>query len=107
METNYNFKTYEELESFVHEWHVEHYGENYGWGDNSNYREVLCNVLNFYPDGYDQYGARCYSNGILRVAVFYNHGERYWQMEPAQGSSETSYNFYNTTNDVPDIYGYY
>ena len=63
--------------------------------------------LGFYPDGYDQYGANTYSNGKVRVAVFYDRGEGYWDMEEASGSSDTTDDFYNTSSEMRDEYGNY
>ena len=71
----------------------------------THYKWAL-NALGFRADGYDQYGACAFTNGIVRVTVWYNR-EGYWCMEEASGRSETTDNFYNTSSEMHDVYGNY
>lgn len=96
---------YREVEIAVHEWQLTNHAEDYKNGK-TFYKAALL-ALGFTGDGYDEYGSNVYSNGYVRVALYYDRGDCCWYMEEAQGISDTSDNFYNTTNDEPDIYGYY
>ena len=72
----------------------------------THYKAAL-KALGFTRDGYDQYGAEAYSNGKVRIAVFYDRGEGCWDMEPASGKSDTTDDFYNTSSEMRDEYGNY
>lgn len=97
-----NFK---EVEVAVEEWQRDNHLKEYEQGK-TFYKAALLS-LGFTRDGYDEYGSNVYSNGYVRVAVFYDRGDCCWYMEEAQGKSDTTDNFYNTNNDEPDMYGYY
>lgn len=100
-----NLKTYKGVEEAVHNWHLENMKEMYENGRTA-YKKAL-KEFGFEFDGYDMYGANCYSNGYVRVSVYYDHGDCCWCMEQAYGRSRTTDNFYNTPNDTPDMYGMY
>ena len=98
-------RTYSEVSDAVYD-----YMENHWPGDLDNgkthYKAAL-KGLGFWDDGYDEYGANAYSNGKVRVAVYYDRGDCCWQMEEANGKSDTTDNFYNTSSDMHDEYGIY
>lgn len=97
-----NFK---EVEAAVDKWQRDNHLKEYEQGK-TFYKAALLS-LGFTRKGYDKYGSNVYSNGYVRVAVFYDRGDCCWYMEEAQGKSDTTDDFYNTTNDEPDMYGYY
>lgn len=96
---------YKEVETAVDNWQRVNHGKEYEQG--ITYYKAALLSLGFKEDGYDEYGSKAYSNGCVRVAVYYDHGDRCWYMEEAKGQSDTTDNFYNTTNDVVDIDGVY
>ena len=77
------------------------------WKKGKTHYKTALKALGFTRDGYDQYGAEAYSNGKVRVAVFYDRGEGYWDMEPASGKSDTTDDFYNSSSEMRDEYGNY
>lgn len=98
-------RTYREVSDAVYD-----YAERNWPGDlesgKTHYKAAL-KALGFTRDGYDQYGADAYSNGKVRVAVFYDRGEGCWDMEEASGRSDTTDDFYNTSSEMQDEYGNY
>ena len=99
------YRTYKDVENAVREYQIAHWPEDYENGK-THYKASL-KALGFVEDAYDQYGACAYTNGIVRVAVFYDRGDCYWDMEEAQGYSATTDNFYNTSSEMHDMYGVY
>ena len=91
--------TYQKVYEAVYKIHIERYAEDYKKSV-THYKQILTE-LGFYQDGYDMYGSRVYSNGFVHVAVYYDRGERCWFIEEAQGKSNHTDNFYNTTSDEP------
>lgn len=97
--------TYKEVEEAVYAYMVESHPDYLETGK-TYYKEAL-NHLGFKRDGYDKYGANAYSNGKVRVAVFYDRGDDFWRMEEAQGSANSTDNFYNTSSEMRNEYGMY
>ncbi len=64
-------------------------------------------ALGYKSDGYDEYGSRCYYKDGVRIALYFDRGDYCWCIEQAQGESETTDNFYNTSSEMCDIYGNY
>lgn len=71
-----------------------------------HYKSAL-KALGFVDDGYDKYGCCAYTNGNVRVTVYYERGDNYWAMEESQGYSSTTDNFYNTEAGTRDLSGNY
>ena len=98
-------RTYKEVSNAVYD-----YMEKTWPGDlekGKSHFKVALKALGFRRDGYDQYGADAYTNGKVRVAVFYDRGDGYWDMEEASGRSDTTDDFYNTSSEMRDEYGNY
>lgn len=98
--------TFSQLQNALHVWHLDNMKEAYEEHGRTAYRKAL-KSLGFSYDGYDMYGSNCYSNGSVRAALYYDHGDCCWYVEEAVGESDTTDNFYNTSNDTPDINGIY
>ena len=100
-----NLSTYAEVKKAVIEYMNEKWPGDYENGK-THYKAAL-KALGFRSDGYDAYGANAYTNGKVRVTVYYDRGEGYWEMEESQGRSNTTDNFYNTSSEMHDAYGIY
>lgn len=98
--------TYEELRDLVYDKMVERLGEEAIWNGKTCYKKIL-SELGFERDGYDEYGANAYRKDNLRVTVYYDRGDCCWVMERAQGRSETTDNFYNTSSEMRNEIGVY
>lgn len=98
-------RTYKEVSDAVYDYTERNWPGDLERGK-THYKAAL-KALGFTRDGYDQYGAEAYSNGMVRVAVFYDRGEGYWDMEDASGKSDTTDDFYNTSSEMHDEYGNY
>lgn len=98
--------TMEEIRDKVENWIKAKY-PNLDISDyNEHYKEALLN-LGFSRDGYDEYGTKCFSDGTNRVAVYYDHGDFFWDMEIATTYGGPGDNFYNTTSETHDLNGRY
>lgn len=100
-----NLSTFKEVQNAVREYMMENYPEDYEKGK-MHYKAIL-KKLGFVQDGYDKYGTNAYTNGKVRVAVFYDRGDGFWVMEEADGYSNTTDNFYNTSSEMRDEFGNY
>lgn len=98
-------RTYKEVSDAVYDYTERNWPGDLDSGK-THYKAAL-KALGFMRDGYDQYGAEAYSNGKVRVAVFYDRGEGFWDMEEASGKSDTTDDFYNTSSEMHDEYGNY
>ena len=98
-------RTYKEVSDAVYDYTEKTWPGDLEMGK-THYKAAL-KALGFTRDGYDQYGAEAFSNGMVRVAVFYDRGEGFWDMEPASGKSDTTDDFYNTSSEMRDEYGNY
>ena len=99
------YKTFDEVKKAVYAFSNENFPGDEERGV-THYKYAL-RILGFVPDGYDQYGAYAFTNGIVRVAVYYDRGDQCWYMEEASGRSETTDNFYNTSSEMHDERGNY
>lgn len=97
--------TYKEVKDAVYAYFEEKHPDYLETGK-TYYKEAL-KYLGFRRAGYDMYGSNVYSNGKVRVAVYYDRGENFWCMEEAQGSSATTDNFYNTESEMRNEFGVY
>ena len=67
--TSVKYRTYKEVEDAVYAWLEEKYPE--GWGNDGQPHQIeALRALGFVDDGYDQYGARAFTNGAVRVTVW-------------------------------------
>lgn len=97
--------TYKEVKEAVNKYHEEKHPDYLETGK-TYYKEAL-KSLGFRSDGYDMYGSNAYTNGKVRVAVYYDRGDCFWIMEEAQGRSNTTDNFYNTASEMRNEFGVY
>ena len=78
-------KTFNEVYDAVYNWHIKNMKDEFIENGKTAYKKAL-SELGFRFDGYDEYGSNTYSNGHIRVALYYDRGDCCWYIEEGMGS---------------------